>query len=92
MGKEIDILLRAASRNCAVVEKDSNLLWSTQELEAAGDSGQYSAEDSLLPPDAQFAVTSPYPGCMQQGSALSSLKYRVVGQTEHFVIFATSDG
>ena len=88
MRKEIDILLRAVKRNCAVVAKNSNLLWSLEELEAARDSGQYQSEDSLLSPDSHAEVSGVYPGCMHGGPVLSSLSYRAVGQTGHFIIFA----
>jgi hypothetical protein len=88
MGKEIDILLRAARRNCAVVERDTHLLWTLDELTAAGESGQYHGDDQLLPVDGSEEVTSPYPGCMQPGSGLASRLFRSVGRTAHFVLFA----
>jgi hypothetical protein len=91
MRTEIEILLRASTRNCAVVEKETNVLWSSEDLLEARASGRYQNEDRLLPPDAESGVTGPYPGCLQQGSALSALNYRPIGQTNHFIIFTTGN-
>jgi hypothetical protein len=92
MRKEIDILLRAASRNCLVVEKASHLRWTWEELAAARDSGRYQGQDQLLPPDGRAEVSNPYARCMQPGAARSPVSYRAVGQTGHFLIFIPASG
>jgi len=90
--KEIDILVEAARKSCAVIEKNSNLLWTFEELVEAQECGWYQAEGQLLPPDKQMAVSGPYPGCAQMRGATGEAEtYRPVGQTEHFVVFATSN-
>ena len=89
MGKEIDILMKAAGKSCAVVDKDSHVLWSLEELREARATGQFQEEDRILPPDQYLEVPGPFPGCLHQSGAVAS--YRIVGQTEHFVIFAPSD-
>ncbi len=89
MSKEIDILVKAADKSCAVVAKDSHVLWSLEELLEARVTGQFQEEDRFLSPDRYLEVSGPFPGCMHQTGAVAS--YRVVGQTEHFVIFAPSD-
>jgi hypothetical protein len=87
--KEIDILVEAARKSCAVVEKASNMIWSQAELLEARAAGQYQDPDQLLPPDGHMDVSAPYPGCLQMGGTLSVADpYRAVAQTEHFVIFA----
>jgi hypothetical protein len=89
MRKEIDILVEAARKDCAVVEKSSHLLWELPELIEARASGLYGDECPFLPPDGVLAVSGPFPGCCQlRGSAGGSAGYRAVGQTGHFVVFA----
>jgi len=90
--KEIDILIEAARKLCAVVEKSSHMAWTHEELVEARECGWYQKPGQLLPPDGQMAVSAPYPGCLQMGGGMTEENgYRAVGQTEHFVIFATSD-
>ncbi len=86
MRREIAIVVEAARKQCAVVEKASNVLWDYQELLEAGASGLYQGRDHLLPPDGSSGVTSPFPGCCQQGGGKARC-YQAVGQTAHFVIF-----
>jgi len=89
MAREIDILVRAAGKDCAVVDKVSHVLWSADELRAAQETGCYPDEDVLAPPSRLCAVDSPFPGCLQQHSRTAEWEsYRLVGQTEHFLIFA----
>jgi hypothetical protein len=88
MRKEIDILVEAARKECAVVEKASHLLWTYEELREAAASGLYQGPVRLLPPDGRSGVTSPFPGCCQLGGAAAGVgDFHAVGQTEHFVIF-----
>jgi hypothetical protein len=88
MRKEIDILVEAARKECAVVEKASHLLWTYEELREAGAAGLYQGPVRLLPPDGSAGVTSPFPGCFQRGGAAAGAGgFHAVGQTEHFVIF-----
>lgn len=89
MHKEIDILLKAVSKSCMVVEKATNVLWDEAELLEARTSGQFQAEECLHPPSSQSGVSSPFPGCLQQAGGATTA-YHLVGQTEHFVIFAPS--
>ncbi len=89
--KEIDILVEAARKQCAVVEKASHIAWTCEELREAGASGLYQGPGRLLPPDVSCGVTGPYPGCCQQGGATPGVRdFYAVGQTEHFVIFASA--
>lgn len=89
MRKEIDVLLQAARKNCAVVEKATNMLWCREDLEEAHATGRYQEISQLLPPDGRFVVNTLYPGCMQgAGARAETQRYCPVGQTEHFVIFA----
>ena len=90
MHKEIDILIKAAEKCCAVVEKASHLLWTLEERVEARETGRFQETDRILSPDGRLEVTGLYPGCLQQGGGAST-GYRAIGQTEHFVIFAPSD-
>jgi hypothetical protein len=91
MRREIDILVEAARKDCAVVDKASNVLWTHQELLEARASGLYQDPSHLLPPDDSAGVTSPFPGCYQQAGATARVRdYHQVGQTEHFVIFTNA--
>lgn len=91
MRKEIDILMKAAGKDCAVVEKASNVLWTKEELQEARQDGRFQQEDCMLPPDGQIDVSGVFPGCLQQGAATRFARYHPVGQTEHFVIFTCSE-
>ena len=86
--KEIDILVEAARKSCAVVEKTSHVLWTHADLLEARARGCYQDAGQLLPPDRHLEVGSPYPGCIQMTGYAREPAYRVVGQTQHFVIFA----
>jgi hypothetical protein len=89
--REIDIVLEAARKECAVVEKVSHLLWTDEELREAAASGLYLGPSRLLPPDGSAGVTSPFPGCCQQvGTTAGAKRFHAVGQTEHFVIFTSA--
>jgi hypothetical protein len=81
--------MEAAARGHAVVEKTSHVLWDREELAEACRVGCYPDPDQVAPPDGQVAVSGPFPGCLQQFAAPADLgDYRLVGQTEHFLIFA----
>lgn len=87
MAREIDILMAAVRKGCAVVEKDTNVLWTAEDLTGGEMTDQLLAEDRLLAPDLVPQVTSVFPGCGQGFSQPSDLtSYRPVGQTAHFVI------
>lgn len=90
MNREIDILLEAIQNNRAVVEKETNVLWSKEDLFQARTLDEYEEFDELtLPAEETLAVTSIYPGCLQMGAASGDYaRYRVIGQTRHFLIFA----
>lgn len=91
MRREIDILVEAARKDCAVIDKASNVLWTYQDLLEARASGLYQDPGRLLPPDDSAGVTSPFPGCCQQSGAAARVgSYHQVGQTEHLVIFSTA--
>jgi len=90
MAREIDILLEAARHQRAVVEKETNVLWSREDLQQACDTNDYQEPDELTyPAEIISAVTSIYPGCPQLGGAAEDYsQYQIVGQTRHFLLFA----
>jgi hypothetical protein len=87
MLKEIEILLRAQTKGCLIVGKESHLLLEGEELLAAQRDGLYQKESDLLPPQRQIELSGPFPGCMHFGGAAGRNQYRSVGETEHCVIF-----
>jgi hypothetical protein len=89
MTSEIDLLLRADTQGHAVVNKDTNVWWSRDDLlEARGD-GQFTGNDKFAEPDAHCPVTSVFPGCLQLGGKSPEWEEaRPLAETEHFVIFA----
>jgi hypothetical protein len=88
MPREIDILLQATSKGCAVVDKVSHVLWTREEFLEARAAGCYPDEDCLAPPTERAVISGPFPGCLQQFGAPAELtQYRLVGQTEHFLVF-----
>jgi hypothetical protein len=94
MAREIELLTEAASKDRAVVEKDSNVLWSPQDLAAARASGRYAAEDELRPPGpGPIAVSGLFPGCLQQGGSTTGYsRFVVIAQTRYFLILADPGG
>ena len=91
MRREIDILEELAAKDYAVVEKETNLLWTGEELAEACWTGRFRANSDLLAPGGQVEVSGPFPGCLSGVAAADAPAYRAVGQTEHFVIFATTE-
>jgi hypothetical protein len=89
MASEIDLLLNAAAKGYLVVAKDSNMLWTEDELLASWVDDRFPEEGRIIPPDAQpIAVTSIFPGCHGQiGASADYSRYVPVGQTEHFLLF-----
>ena len=79
MRREIDILVRAAAKKCAIVEKASDALWTPQQLAQAENAGRFQEESDLFPPDRQKEGPGPLPS---GGPGV----YRPVGQTRHFLI------
>lgn len=89
MPTAINILLEAAGKHGVVVDKASHVVWDHHELVAAAKAGCYPDDDRLAAPTGQVAVSGPFPGCLQQFGAPADLaRYVLVGQTEHFLIFA----
>jgi hypothetical protein len=85
---EIDILLKANAKGCLIVDKSSNVVLEGEELHAAHRDGLYRERDDLLPLNRPLEVSGPYPGCMQlAGFSAENHAYRLIGQTEHFVLF-----
>jgi hypothetical protein len=88
MAREIDILRAAARRGYAVVEKETNVLWSTDDLNDVAATERFVDTDALAAPDPHAAVTGLFPGCLQQIAQPPDLtRYRPFGQTGHFVVF-----
>jgi hypothetical protein len=88
MTTEIDILIHAASKGCAIVEKKSHQTWDNLDLAEAAKAGCFAEEGSLDAPTEQIEISAPFPGCMQQGAkSAESEDYRLVGQTRHFLVF-----
>lgn len=85
--KEIDILLRANSKGCMIVDKQSHVLLEPEELLVAQRDRRYQEEDDFLAPGSQVEISGPFPGCMQLGGDAKKFAFRIVGQTEHFIIF-----
>jgi hypothetical protein len=90
MAREIDLLIEAAQPNRAIVEKETNVLWSKDDLLQARALNEFDQPDDLIGrTDEACAVTGIYPGCLQQGAALADYsRYRLIGQTRHFLLFA----
>jgi hypothetical protein len=92
MRREIDILMEAVRKSCWVVEKDSHVLWTPQDLAEARAAGLYQDACGLLAPDDLMEVGGPFPGCCQATGALARAGgYRPLGQTEHFIIFLPAE-
>jgi hypothetical protein len=92
MTAEIDLLLMADREGHVVIHKDTNVLWSREELLEAHAEGQFAEDDWLRAPDPNSDITGPYPGCMQMSGLQPEWEYaQPVAQTAHFVIFALQE-
>ncbi len=88
MPREIDILTSAIRKGCTVVEKETNVLWTPEDLSNPCLTERFGQDDHLNAPDPSSGVSGLFPGCLQQFSRPLDLEsYRPVGQTQHFVIF-----
>jgi hypothetical protein len=88
MPAEIDILRVAARSGYAVVEKDTNVLWTDEDLADSNRTADFEEEDRISRPDPHGAVTRVFPGCLQQMSRSIDLNdYTPLGQTRHFLVF-----
>jgi hypothetical protein len=88
MSTEIDILIQAFRKGCALVEKISHQTWDDEDLAEAAKAGRFAEEGSLDAPTEQVEISAPFPGCMQQISrSAESENYLLVGQTRHFLVF-----
>jgi hypothetical protein len=79
MRPEIDILARAAAKECVIVEKVSRAPWTPQQLAQAQKDGRFQEPSDLFPPDRDMEADGPLLG---GGPGI----YRAVGQTRHFLI------
>jgi hypothetical protein len=84
---EIELLTKAASHALTIVEKATNQTWELDELEEAASAGRWSEEDELRPDGEPTAVSGPFPGCLQRAGAMDVDRYRLIGQTRHFLLF-----
>ena len=92
MNQEIEILLEAHRQGCLIVDKDSHILLEQDGLSEAQEMGLY-RKDGILSEEGSVDVSGPFPGCLQFGAAPeSALGFRVLGETEHFVVFYPSKG
>jgi hypothetical protein len=89
--KEIDILRRAHSKGCLLVNKESHVLLEDADFHAAQREGLYQEEDKLSAPDKRMEVSGPYPGCMRFSGDSKKLTYEIVGQPKHFAIFYAAE-
>jgi hypothetical protein len=90
MYREIDILLKAAAKDYAVIEKESHEHWTIDDLREAARAGSFLDNDFLGPPTDQTAISGVFPGCCQQQGAPSRFgQCALVGETSHFLIFST---
>jgi hypothetical protein len=86
MRREIDILVKAVAKRCAVVEKASQTYWTPEQLAEANNAGRFQEISDLLPPDRHLEAAGPFPACFPPGDRQRT--YHPVGQTRHFLIFA----
>jgi hypothetical protein len=89
MPHEIDLLRAVDPQTHLVVEKANNVVWTPEELHEAEAAGQFQQEDQIQSAEKEVAVSAPFPGCLQQAGATDDhSRYRLLGQTRHFLIFA----
>jgi hypothetical protein len=84
MRREIDILVKAVAKKCALVEKASYALWTAEQLAEAASAGRFQEVSDLFPPDRQKETPSPL-------SSDGPGAYRLVGQTRHFLILVARE-
>jgi hypothetical protein len=94
VAREIDLLIEAVEKNLVAVEKESNVVWSREDLYEARAAGRFQREDRVSPAaPGRAAVSGIFPGCLQQGGAAEDYsRYALTAQTEHFLLFSGARG
>jgi hypothetical protein len=88
MSREIELLTHAASNALTVVEKATNQIWALEELQEAASAGRWSQDDEVRADVDATDVSGPFPGCLQRIGAMPEVdRYRLIGQTRHFLLF-----
>jgi hypothetical protein len=86
--QEIYLLINFAEQGAAVVEKETNILWSLEDLWDARAEHKFEIADFVSAPGGNIATTSIYPGCPNMSGKLGGDGAgEIIGQTSHFLIF-----
>jgi hypothetical protein len=93
VAREIDLLIEAVEKNLVAVEKETNVVWSREDVCGARAAGRFRHEDRVSPAaPGRDAVSGIFPGCLQQGGAGGYSRYALAAQTEHFLLFSDAGG
>jgi hypothetical protein len=86
MPKEINLVMDCVAKGAAAVEKETQVLWSLEDLLQAQSDKRFQNDDRIAEP-AGNAVTSLYPGCINMIGSISRRRPEPFAQTSHFVLF-----
>jgi hypothetical protein len=86
--KEIQLVLDLVRKGLIAVERDTNVLWSLEDLLGAQSGKEFQNNDRITEPSGEEAISGLYPGCLNMGSALTS-DVEPLAQTTHFLFFGT---
>jgi hypothetical protein len=84
--KEIDLVLQLVRKGLIAVERDTNVLWTLEDLLEAQSAKDFQDNDEITPPSGEEAISGLYPGCLNMGNALTS-EVEPLAQTSHFLFF-----
>jgi hypothetical protein len=86
--QEIYLLINYAEQGAGVVEKETNILWSLEDLWEARAEHKFEIADFVTAPSGDIAITGIYPGCPNMsGKLVGGASSEIIGQTSHFIIF-----
>jgi hypothetical protein len=90
--KEINLVLDMVEKGVLAVEKETNLLWSLNDLLEARSNHEFQNDDQVAAPSNSCTVTSLYPGCLNMmGNNANNAPIKAVAQTRHFLLFESLD-
>jgi len=86
--KEINLVLDMVEKGARAVEKETNLLWSLNDLLMARSKPEFQNDDQVAAPSNNCTITSLYPGCPNMmGDNANKAPIKAIAQTRHFLLF-----
>jgi len=90
--KEIDLVVELVRKGAAAVEKETNILWTIEDLLDAQSNREFQDEDQITRPSGKEAISNLFPGCLNMMGKSIDSNGEPMAQTSHFLIFGLPGG